>query len=180
MAAVQWLTALFQLRIVPVDLLHVPERLAVSPSVYLRRDAFDARPLRFAELLSARGEACAKDGTLAGVVAAEHEAVPLVVGDALLPHGPQPAVVHDPGGDVELRVVDRPELGSLRGDRGEGRGHQLHDPARADPAPRVRVQLRLGHPLRLEEAPVEGGAEVALRVLPEDVVVARLVARGRS
>src|SRR5215208_4624548 len=157
---------------VALDPADVAERLAVAPALDVRGDLLDARPPVVVEPGVAGGVVGALDRPLAGVVAGEHEARALLLVDLLLPEAPEVAVVHDAGGDVELRVVDRLELAPPRADRLEGGGHELHDPARAHPAPRVRPEVALRHPLRLEEAPVERRPEVALRVLAEGGVVA--------
>jgi hypothetical protein len=84
--------------------------------------------------------------------------------------------VQNAGGDVPLHVIDRLELGAPRLDLGEGRGHELHDAARADVALRRTVEVALRHPLRLEVAPVVPDAKEPLRVLSKELVVARLIA----
>src|SRR5687767_6103214 len=159
------------------DARHVEECFAVTPALHARSDALHALPAKLVQLLAARHGLRAPHRTGTRVVAAEHEAEPLLLGVVLVAT-PQIAVVHDPCGDVGLRVVDRLQLRVVRLNRFVCRWHELHEAGCADPAPRARHQVALRHALRLEVLPIETRTEETLRVLAEDFVV--IVRRTRA
>jgi hypothetical protein len=92
-------------------------------------------------------------------------------------------VIVDARRNVPLGFVNGANLGVFGADLLEGGWHKLHQPAGADPALGVHVEIAFGHRLGFEDAPVVARAEEPLRILPECVVVAvghRFGQRGRG
>src|SRR5688500_12608399 len=122
------------------------------------------------EGIAASAGLCLADRPPPGVVARARDVAAMPLDCVRSPQLPQDAIVVDAGGDVPLRIVDARHLRILRRDLVERVGHELHDPACADPALCSRVEVAFSHALCLEETPVEADAEVALGIFSELVV----------